>query len=54
MKTLKNSITKINQFIEKIIGNYINKTTGAYFPKQKNKSQDLSKKDDDDEPILFI
>lgn len=52
MKTLREQINKINQFLEKIIGSYIHKATGAFFPKQKN--QNLKQDDDDDEPTLFI
>lgn len=52
MKTLGKRIQKINQFLEKNISSYINKSTGAFFPKQTN--QNLKQDDDDDDPILFI
>lgn len=48
---IQQQLKKINQYLEKRVQNYIEKATGAFFPK-KQKSKDLE--DDDDEPILFI
>lgn len=49
---IEQQLKKINQYLEKKIQNYIERATGAFYPKCKK--QDSSKKDDDDEPILFI
>lgn len=51
MKTIQQQITKISQFLEKNISSYIEKATGAFFPKQQTPD---SLEDDDDEPTLFI
>ncbi|MGY6649309.1 hypothetical protein [Wenyingzhuangia sp. IMCC45574] len=51
MKTIQQQLKRINKKLEKIISNYIENATGAFFPKQKNNN---STEEDDDDPVLFI
>lgn len=44
----------INQYLEKILLNYIDKLTRSFYPKNKNIEQEYKDSEDDDDPILFI